>query len=296
SCQNPTPAAGWIIAADDFICPNNATIVRVCWYGVVSGPAQLNPPPAGQAPRRYLVRFYSNDPQICKPDVLLFTACVKPSNMMVSNDCLNRPVYRFSAPLPTPGFQVMANVHYWLQISEIDALSANQNVEDFRWSGYHPPGANHAFCPAAQHGAGGNFFCPIADDCPQPHEDDLAFCLFQQAIVIGGIMLPNPAVLAVDLINPGNGLLAQTLNGQTDDDGDLVLVPENLPDGSYHLRIRGMGMVPQMSMMPVSIADGTETASSFFDIFLELPLGDLDGDASVTLHDYAQLQNGFTGP
>jgi hypothetical protein len=295
SCPNPVPAQGWRIAADDFVCPNNATIVRVCWYGVVSGPAQLNPPPPGQPPRRYLVRFWSNDPQNCKPDVVLFTACVKPGNMLVSNDCVNRNVYAFSAPLPTPGFAAMANTRYWLQISEIDALSANQNVEDFRWSGHHPQGAPHVFCPAVQRTSAGNYLCPIGDDCPQPNEDDLAFCLFRQTLVIGGIPLPNPAILAVDLLNPPTGLLVQTLTGQTDDDGDLVLDPDGVPEGAYFLRIRGMGMVPQMSAMPMQIFD-TELLLSFFDVFAELPLGDLDGDAHITLQDYAELQNGFTGP
>jgi hypothetical protein len=291
SCSNPNPQTSWKIAADDFVCPTASTIVRVCWFGVVSSPAQLNPPPAGALPRRYVIRIYNQLPTICKPNNVLFTQCVIPSNTTWSTDCLGRVVYRFSAPL-SPGFPAAANTKYWLQVSEEDARSATQNAEDFRWSGHRPSTTiPHNLCPAVQRlGPAPTWICPISDDCPNPVEDDLAFCLYRQTIsgIITLTGVVQPAVFNLELSDAA-GNLVETMSVRTDD-GGAYAVESEAPEGTYHMMLTGMGIHPVGAI--VNVADGTEAPASFFDIFY----GDLDNNGSIDLGDYARLQNGFTGP
>ncbi len=158
SCQDPTPADR--VALDDWGCTNGGVAVRVRWWGQVLDQQQLDGRP-------YYIAFYS-DSGDCKPEALLYETCVVPQVQFVGVDCTDRDVFQFRAAIPA--FPVTAGEHYWIQISEVDAASANVGQDDFRWSGRQPA----RFCNAGQLDAAGEFHSPLVDAC-NGNIDDLSF-------------------------------------------------------------------------------------------------------------------------
>jgi hypothetical protein len=270
SCTSPLPPAGGSVAMDDWICPASGAITRVQWWGIVSSTAQLT--------RHYYVAVWNNNAATCRPNNVIYQACVTPTAIPVGTDCRQRTVYRFSAALPAPYFTQTAGTHYWLQISEDDAGSVRVGLEDFRWSSHLPIN----LCPAVQRSAAGVFTQPTPDDCPVPVGTDLAFRLFGTTIV-GGIPFPGLLVPSVFLmqIEDTAGNVLETIPVEPSADGSFEVEPDSGP-GMYRIEMIGMGLTRmhgvlmfqpdaenELVLSPPCIADfngdGTVNSQDFFD-------------------------------
>lgn len=164
SCENPVPDDR--VAMDDFQVPFDGTAVQLRWWGAILDQDQIGRP--------YYVAIYSDID--CEPGDLLYETCVVPTGKCIAVDCSDHKVARFQTPIPA--FEVHAGEHYWLQISEDDADSANVGQDDFLWSGRQP----RRMCPAMQLGANGQVEQPLIDAC-NGLVDDLSFELVFQVPV-----------------------------------------------------------------------------------------------------------------
>jgi hypothetical protein len=154
------------IAYDDFQLSNTTTFhTRLTWWGVLNTTAQIN--------GKYYVAIYKNNPLACRPNLSakVYQAILNPEEVFAGLDCQGKNVYRMFAPLPSP-FVAIGGQRYWLEIAEIDSLSARIGIEDFRWSGRRPI----LLCPAVQLTAAGVWVSPLKDPCDQI-PDDLSFVL-----------------------------------------------------------------------------------------------------------------------
>lgn len=159
SCANPIPRDR--VALDDFEFEESGEIRRIRWWGVLLSPEQVDRP--------YYIAIYLDVD--CGPDQMIYETCVIPNVQPVDINCLNQSVFRFGAQIPPVA--INAGEHYWLQISEIDALSANVGQDDFLWAGRQPA----QMCNAIQHTNEGQVIDPLLDACNQL-VDDLSFQLF----------------------------------------------------------------------------------------------------------------------
>lgn len=279
SCTNPTPLTR--IAMDDWICQQSGPIVRYCWWGTVSTPAQRFRP--------YYIAIYRNLPGGCQPDLSatgrLYQTCIVPDYAAyVGTDCQQRRVFRMSGVTPAAAsFIQLTGQHYWLQISEADAESVQPNVENFRWSA-HRPIVN---CNAVQFSPPVGIIQPLIDPCDQ-QEEDLAFCLARKdisgTINPPGGLLPPP-ILHLNLLDTA-GVLREQLCVEPDDQGNFYVIPES-PDGTYIAELSGGGLL--RSRQSVQIQDGQCARLSFFDIFY----GDLDNNGAIELNDLALMLSNF---
>ncbi len=160
SCEQPGPDN--LVAMDDFRCEQGGEAVRLRWWGVLLTPAQAED-------RQYYIAIYEDNGE-CRPETLVYEACVKPQTQLIDVDCTGLDVYAFRARIPA--FTVQAGQRYWLQISEDDADSATPGADDFRWSGRRPVN----LCPALQVDAQGQAHGPIRDACDDAVVD-LSFSL-----------------------------------------------------------------------------------------------------------------------
>ncbi len=300
SCSAPQPSPA--VAIDDWLCTKPGPINRIGWWGWLSTTAQ--------AQRPFYIAIYREDPQnTCRPfPQPVYVACVIPDQIkLVGKSCefipgtnQQRPIYYLSAKLPTPFTQngtPTAPQHYFLQISEIDALSVQpNNVEDFRWAGRRPL----QVCPAMQRGAGGGFIQPLIDPCDQG-EDDLSFRLFSRGVT--GTLNPNvaiPGAVTLSLYpadgsaNDGRPMESLSLNftkiewGPVQTEPNTFSVDFDSPDGTYILEVRAPGALPQRTT--IELQEGVEfRIGSFFDIFY----GDLDGDLAVNTNDLVLFLGNF---
>ena len=159
SCALPVP--GPTAAMDDFKCANGGTLTHVRWWGTIATQAQLG--------KRYYIAIRLDNGN-CQPANVVYSTCVTPQSVAVGPDCQGRRVFRFTAVVPP--FAVAAGQKYWLQVSELDDVSARPGVEDFRWSGRQPLRG----CPAAQINGAGIITQPLIDPCDGA-PDDLSFVL-----------------------------------------------------------------------------------------------------------------------
>lgn len=160
SCDQPFPDN--LVAMDDFQCEQGGEAVRLRWWGVLLAPEQAED-------RHYYIAIYEDNGN-CRPDTLVYEACVKPKTQWIDVDCTGLDVYSFRARIPA--FTVQAGQRYWLQISEDDSDSANPGFDDFRWSGRQPVNA----CPALQVDVEGQPHGPLRDACDDAVVD-LSFSL-----------------------------------------------------------------------------------------------------------------------
>jgi hypothetical protein len=272
SCTTPTPMD--LAALDDFEVDEAGTILRVRWWGVLLVPGQ-------RFNRPYYIAFYSDNGN-CQPLNLLYEECVTPEVIRVGNDCNADPVFRLSAAIPP--FAVSSNTRYWLQISEDDSGSARSGVEDFRWSGRRP----QRYCPAIQRDSTGTIYTPLLDVCDnQP--DDLSFAL-GGTYAGGHIELPDdlfgPAVFSVQIFDPESNALLESHVVDVYQSGFWEVWPE-VAGGSFLLEFRGMGAKPLRAVVPLE--EGQQTTLNFLDVHL----GDLNGDDTIGLPDLAILLSNY---
>lgn len=273
SCPNPVPAQGWKVALDDWICPQSGPIIRVSWCGWLRNPVQ--------ATRRYWIAVYAHAAP-CQPNFAqrLFGVCVTPDRYkLLGLDCQNRPIYRLSAPLPTP-FMQQQGTHYWLQISEADAESITPGAEDFRWASCVPV----RNCPAVQDPP---FTQPLFPPCPDPNRPvDLCFALYRRILILPPLLpLPplglSPPPLTMELRDT-SGVLREVVTLEPDADGSTAAAPE-LPDGTYQVTLRANGVLPGIGT--VMLTDGQETRLSL----PPLRPGDLNNDGCVGQQDLGSM-------
>ncbi len=283
-CQDTVLPPGYRVAGDDWICTRSGPIRRISWCGVVLDPAQL------QGFRRYKVSFFLDTPGACRPQQPICSVCVQPNVRRISTDCQNRPVWEFTAQLPTACFSQTAGTHYWVEIAEEDETSARFGVPDFLWSSH----VNIKNCPAYQRGtnaAGGTVFTqPIFEDCFQ-QPTDLSFSLGSRLIIVAN---PGPVVpvLMANFLDPTTGNPVGCDPVVPNLDGTLTFDPE-LPDGTYIMELIYPASLPVRRT--VSLNDGeVAMVDSFFDVLL----GDLDGNGQIGLSDIAPITNnwGRTAP
>lgn len=160
SCDVPRPFD--IVAMDDFVCEEGGELNALRWWGTIYTRKQYRNRP-------YYIAIYADNGN-CQPGQKLYEACVKPKTKFVGRDCLGDYVIQFTTRIPP--FFAAPGRHYWLQISEDDAGSARQGVEDFRWSGRVPI----QLCPAAQMDVAGGFRQPLFDACDE-EPVDLSFII-----------------------------------------------------------------------------------------------------------------------
>ncbi|MBN8645917.1 MAG: hypothetical protein J0L61_11835 [Planctomycetes bacterium] len=299
ACTQPQPTPA--VALDDWLCTKTGPILRIGWWGWLSGTAQSQRP--------FYIAIYREDPaNTCRPfPQPIYTACVVPDQVkLVSKSCefvpgtnTNRPIYYLSAKLPTPFTQDGTPTnpqHYFLQISEIDTQSLQFGPEDFRWAGRRPI----QVCPAMQRSAAGVFVQPILDACDNI-EDDLSFRLFSRSITIvlnPAVAIPGSATISLYPVagTGGDSLPMESLSlnftkitySVDPQRTNTVSVDFDSPDGNYIMEVRAPGALPQR--IPVTLQEGTEyQPSSFFDVFY----GDLDGDGFINTNDLAAMLGSF---
>lgn len=268
SCADPTPLN--LVAVDDFVCENGGQLRRVRWAGVLF-----------DAEQRYRPFYIAIHPEIdCLPGAAIATACVVPKVRRLGLDCEDNRVFAFSAGFPN-GPVLNAGQRYWIQIAEIDASSANPQVEDFRWSAHRPIEG----CFALNRDAQGNLNLLI-DNCDQ-ERNDLAFSITTRAIV-GDIGIVDPSETTnflARLVNPSGEIVAS--ESVTPDEAGAWEWWPGAPNGTYQLELHGMGA--KVLTSSVVLQDDSETQADLPDVIL----GDLNGDNSVSLTDLAIILSNF---
>lgn len=270
------------LAMDDFTAKYTGPVRVVDWWGVLCDINQRNRP--------FSIAFYrSSQTGDCRPLLdPVYSECVKPISRYVGTDCNGQPVFHFRAVLPAPGFMQVAGQQYWLQIAEVDALSARVGQIDFLWSG-HRSCNGVCGCPALfRTSEGMDMVMSNCDNQPM----DLAWCLRRNVLnirlghdvgVIQGAQTYN-----VEFFSPGSQPFEGTIPWWTgsvmaDDDpngGKMLSVAPDIEEGNYQVMISGMGAKRRVLGVHYD-----QAVDSFFDIFV----GDLDSNMEIDDADLTML-------
>lgn len=150
---------------DDFdifgsVFGSSTPVTAINWWGAVSGNDMLK--------RNFYIAIH---PDVGgQPDLNYFVwwSSVKLKNAVPQGvDCNGKKIYKFFADIKSLN---LPDGHYWIQISEDDAVSSNPGQPDFWWSSRQPVQLNNAIQL--------DFFASISQLTTDPFNgqpDDLAF-------------------------------------------------------------------------------------------------------------------------